>query len=53
MVAFLSPAGKHLVFLAVSGVNDVVTVIQHSESGQPLIHVRLPPSRNCALHTNK
>ncbi|KAK9425724.1 putative Raffinose synthase Sip1 [Seiridium unicorne] len=40
MVAFLSPAGKHLVLLALSGVNDVTAVIRHSESGQPLIHIR-------------
>lgn len=39
MVAFLSPAGKHLVLLAVSGVNDTVAVIRHSDSGQPLLHV--------------
>lgn len=39
MVAFLSPHGKHLVLLAVSGLNDVLTVIQHSDAGQPLFNV--------------
>ncbi|KAI1855650.1 hypothetical protein JX266_000515 [Neoarthrinium moseri] len=40
MVAFLSPQGKHLVLLGVSGVNDVITVFRHSESGEPSIHLR-------------
>ncbi|KAH8682208.1 raffinose synthase Sip1 [Xylariales sp. PMI_506] len=40
MVGFLSPQGKHLVLLAVSGVNDVITVFKKSESGQPLLHLR-------------
>jgi hypothetical protein len=40
MVAFLSPKGKHLVLLALSGLNDVAAVFRHSESGQPLLHVR-------------
>ncbi|KAI0171635.1 raffinose synthase Sip1 [Pestalotiopsis sp. NC0098] len=40
MVAFLSPTGRHLVLLAVSGINDINAVIQHSDSGQPLLHLR-------------
>lgn len=40
VVAFLSPTGRHLVLLAVSGIDDINAVFQHSESGQPLVHIR-------------
>ncbi|ETS81264.1 hypothetical protein PFICI_06266 [Pestalotiopsis fici W106-1] len=40
MVAFLSPTGRHLVLLAVSGIDCVNAVFQHTESGQPQLHLR-------------
>ncbi|GJC85070.1 putative galactinol--sucrose galactosyltransferase 6 [Colletotrichum liriopes] len=34
------PEGKHLVFLAVSGVNNVLSVFRNDESGQLSVHAR-------------
>ncbi|GKT64585.1 raffinose synthase Sip1 [Colletotrichum tofieldiae] len=40
LCSFLSPEGKHLVFLAVSGVNNVLSVFRNDESGQLSVHAR-------------
>ncbi|OHW93263.1 raffinose synthase sip1 [Colletotrichum incanum] len=40
LCSFLSPEGKHLVFLAVSGVNNVLSVFRSDESGQLSVHAR-------------
>ncbi|CCF40856.1 raffinose synthase Sip1 [Colletotrichum higginsianum] len=40
LCSFLSPEGKHLVFLAVSGVNNVLSVFRNNESGQLSVHAR-------------
>lgn len=39
MAAFLSPTGKHLVVLGVSGLENVVTMIKGDESGNVVINV--------------
>ncbi|KAF6820798.1 raffinose synthase sip1 [Colletotrichum sojae] len=40
LCSFVSPAGKHLVFLAVSGVNNVLSVFRHDDSGHISVHAR-------------
>lgn len=40
LCSFLSPQGKHLVILGISGLNDVMTLFRSSESGELLIHIR-------------
>ncbi|KAF9875824.1 raffinose synthase Sip1 [Colletotrichum karsti] len=40
LCSFLSPEGKHLVFLAISGVNNVLSVFRHDESGQISVNAR-------------
>ncbi|KAF4855094.1 putative galactinol--sucrose galactosyltransferase 6 [Colletotrichum siamense] len=40
LCSFLSSEGKHLVFLAVSGVNNVLSVFRHDDAGQISVHAR-------------
>ncbi|KAK6859779.1 Sip1-like protein [Apiospora arundinis] len=40
VLGFISPQGKHLVLLAVSGIDDVMTVFRHTDSGQVSFHIR-------------
>jgi hypothetical protein len=39
--AFLSNTGKHIVLLAISGVNDVMTTFKNDEGGIVLLRVRV------------
>lgn len=39
MCSFLSPEGRHMVLLAISGINDVMTVIRSGSSGEVVLHV--------------
>ncbi|OLN82928.1 putative galactinol-sucrose galactosyltransferase 6 [Colletotrichum chlorophyti] len=40
LCSFLGPNGKHLVFLAVSGINNVLSVFRADESGRLSVHAR-------------
>ncbi|KAK4193272.1 putative galactinol--sucrose galactosyltransferase 6 [Podospora australis] len=40
LCSFLSPKGKHLVFLGMSGLGDVTSLLRSGDSGQLTIHVR-------------
>ncbi|KAK8104231.1 uncharacterized protein PG998_011264 [Apiospora kogelbergensis] len=40
VLGFINPQGQHLVLLAVSGIDDVMTVFRHTESGQVSLHIR-------------
>ncbi|KAL2129449.1 hypothetical protein VTI74DRAFT_7789 [Chaetomium olivicolor] len=40
LCSFLSPQGKHLVFLGMSGANDVVTMFRSAESGHLNLYIR-------------
>ncbi|KAK8121986.1 hypothetical protein PG984_010656 [Apiospora sp. TS-2023a] len=40
VLGFINPQGKHLVLLAVSGIDDVMTVFRHTDSGQVSLHIR-------------
>lgn len=40
MCSFLSLEGKHLVLLAVSGVDDVMTLIKSDQGGNVILRVR-------------
>jgi len=40
MCSFLSPQGRHMVLLAISGVSDVLTVFRSGGSGDVVLHVR-------------
>lgn len=40
MCSFLSPQGRHMVLLAISGVSDVMTVFRSNDSGEVVLHVR-------------
>ncbi|KAK4152541.1 glycoside hydrolase [Chaetomidium leptoderma] len=40
LCSFLSPQGKHLVFLGMSGVNDVTTLFRSGDSGRLMLHIR-------------
>lgn len=40
MCSFLSPQGRHMVLLAISGVSDVLTIFRSSDSGEVVLHVR-------------
>lgn len=42
VLGFINPQGQHLVLLAVSGIDDVMTVFRHTESGQVSLHVSDP-----------
>jgi hypothetical protein len=39
LCSFLSPEGKHLVLLALSGINDVMSLIKSTDAGNVSIHV--------------
>lgn len=39
MCSFLSPQGRHMVVLAISGLTDVMTVIRSGSSGEVILHV--------------
>lgn len=39
MVAFLSPQGRHMVLLAISGLSDIVAVFRSGESGSLVLNV--------------
>jgi hypothetical protein len=39
LCSFLSPQGKHMVFLGMSGINDVMTLFQSGDSGRLVVHV--------------
>ena len=41
MCSFLSLTGKHLVLLAISGVEDVMTLFTSDPEGNVILHVRL------------
>lgn len=41
MVSFLNSAGKHLIVLAVSGLENVMTMIKNDEEGNVVMHVSL------------
>ncbi|KAK3309920.1 glycoside hydrolase family 36 protein [Chaetomium strumarium] len=38
--SFLSPRGKHMVFLGMSGINDVTTLLRGGDSGHLMLHIR-------------
>lgn len=40
MCSFLSPQGRHLVLLGVSGPSNVITLLRSSESGSVKLHIR-------------
>ncbi|KAK4032813.1 glycoside hydrolase [Parachaetomium inaequale] len=42
LCSFLSPQGKHMVFLGISGINDVITLFRSSDSdaGRLMLHIR-------------
>ncbi|KAI0109043.1 raffinose synthase Sip1 [Nemania sp. FL0031] len=40
LCSFLSPKGKHLVLLGISGINNVITLIRSSSNGSVMIHLR-------------
>lgn len=40
MCSFLSPQGRHMVLLAISGMTDVMTVMRNGPSGEVVLHVR-------------
>lgn len=40
LAAFVNSKGQHLVLLAISGVNDVMSVFQSDESGNVKLHLR-------------
>ncbi|KAK4231167.1 raffinose synthase Sip1 [Podospora fimiseda] len=40
LCSFLSPSGKHLVFLGVSGLQDVLTLFRSNNSGRLMVHIR-------------
>jgi len=40
MCSFLSPEGKHLVLLAVSGVHNVLTLLRSSDAGRVFLRIR-------------
>jgi hypothetical protein len=39
MCSFLSPQGRHMVVLAISGLTDVMTVLRSGSSGEVVLHV--------------
>lgn len=39
MCSFLSPQGRHMVLLAISGVSDVLTIFRSGDSGEVVLHV--------------
>lgn len=39
MCAFMSPQGRHMVVLAISGLTDVMTIIRSGSSGEVVLHV--------------
>lgn len=43
--SFLSPEGRHMALLAISGVNDVQSIFRSTESGEVTVHVPIlaPP----------
>ncbi|KAK3945452.1 raffinose synthase Sip1 [Diplogelasinospora grovesii] len=40
LCSFLSPQGKHLVFLGISGFSDVMTLLRSGGSGELVLHLR-------------
>ncbi|GAB1310561.1 Raffinose synthase Sip1 [Madurella fahalii] len=40
LCSFLSPHGKHLVFLGISGVDGVITLLRSGDSGRLMLHIR-------------
>ncbi|KAK4097948.1 glycoside hydrolase family 36 protein [Parathielavia hyrcaniae] len=40
LCSFLSPQGKHMVFLGMSGVNDVTTLFRNDHHGRLMLHIR-------------
>lgn len=40
MCSFLSPQGRHMVLLAISGVSDILTVFRSNDSGEVVLHIR-------------
>jgi hypothetical protein len=40
LCSFLSPQGKHMVFLGISGVDDVITLFRGGDSGRVMFRVR-------------
>ncbi|KAF7562970.1 hypothetical protein G7046_g1137 [Stylonectria norvegica] len=40
LCSFMSPQGKNLVFLAISGLNDVLPVFRHTKKGTLSVHAR-------------
>ena len=40
LCSFLNAAGQHLVLLAVSGINDVMSLFRSSDSGHVMLHIR-------------
>jgi hypothetical protein len=41
LCSFLSPTGRHLVVLGISGLSNVMTVFRSNDSGQLMLHVCL------------
>lgn len=56
LCSFLSPLGKHMVFLGINGINDVAALFQSGDSGELLLNVCLEiyPSRStmASLHNS-
>ncbi|KAK4167262.1 putative galactinol--sucrose galactosyltransferase 6 [Cladorrhinum sp. PSN259] len=40
LCSFLSPKGKHLVLLGISGLENIVTTFQSGDSGRLMVHIR-------------
>ncbi|KAK3987768.1 putative galactinol--sucrose galactosyltransferase 6 [Cladorrhinum sp. PSN332] len=40
LCSFLSPQGKHLVFLGISGLGNVMTLLRSGDSGRLMVHIR-------------
>ena len=40
LCSFLNPEGRHLVLLAVSGINNILTVLQSNDAGRVVLHIR-------------
>jgi hypothetical protein len=43
MCSFMSLTGKHLVLLAISGVDDVMTLFTSDSEGNVVLHVSVAP----------
>ncbi|CAG8978652.1 hypothetical protein HYALB_00011748 [Hymenoscyphus albidus] len=50
LCSFLSDTGKHLVLLAISGVNDVMTMFKADEKGNVVLKVRNDSTQNGTAH---